>query len=100
MRLKIILNIVAISLVVAMAVYGMVFSSGAGDSPTNRTANPLSPHTIYVPDNYDTIQEAVDNASSGDMIIVKDGVYNENVDVNVTNLTIRSENGSASVSTF
>ena len=52
--------------------------------------------TIYVPDNYAKIQWAVDNATAGDMIIVRDGTYNENVDVNVNHLTIQSENGSDS----
>ena len=52
--------------------------------------------TIYVPEDYPTIQQAVNNASAGDTIIVRDGVYTENMDVNVNNLTIRSENGSAS----
>jgi len=37
--------------------------------------------TIYVPDNYAKIQWAVDNASAGDTIIVRDGIYTENVDV-------------------
>ena len=50
--------------------------------------------TIYVPDDYAKIQWAVDNATAGDTIIVRDGTYTENVDVNKT-LTIRSENGSA-----
>jgi PGF-CTERM protein len=50
---------------------------------------------IYVPDNYTTIQSAVDNASGGDTIIVRDGTYTENVDVD-KRLTIRSENGSDS----
>jgi parallel beta-helix repeat protein len=49
-----------------------------------------------VPDNYAKIQWAVDNATAGDMIIVRDGTYNENVDVNVNHLTIQSENGSDS----
>ena len=49
--------------------------------------------TIYVPDNYNTIQAAVDAASPGDMIIVRDGTYTENVDVNKDHLTIKSENG-------
>lgn len=41
------------------------------------------------------IQGAVNNAASGDTIIVRDGAYNENVNVGVTHLTIQSENGSA-----
>ena len=49
--------------------------------------------TIYVPDDYSTIQAAVDAASPGDTIIVRDGTYTENIDVNKDNLTIRSENG-------
>ena len=51
--------------------------------------------TIYVPDDQGTIQSAVNAANSGDTIIVRDGTYNENVDVNVAHLTIRSESGSA-----
>ena len=38
--------------------------------------------TIYVPDDYGTIQDAVDNATAGDTIIVRDGTYTENVHVN------------------
>ena len=41
------------------------------------------------------IQHAIDNATAGNTICVKDGTYTENVDVN-KRLTIRSENGSAS----
>ena len=51
--------------------------------------------TIYVPDDNATIQEAVNYANPGDTIIVRDGTYIENVAVNKTILTIRSENGSA-----
>ena len=51
--------------------------------------------TIYVPDDYSTIQAAVDAASPGDTIVVRDGTYPENADVN-KRLTIRSANGPAS----
>jgi hypothetical protein len=51
--------------------------------------------TIYVPDNFTTIQQAGDNETDNEIIIVRDGMYTENVDVNVNNLTIKSENGSA-----
>ena len=37
----------------------------------------------------------MNNATAGDVIIVRDGTYNENVNVNVAHLTIRSQNGSA-----
>ena len=49
--------------------------------------------TIYVPDDYGSIQAAVDAASPGGTIIVRDGSYAENVDVDKDHLTIRSENG-------
>ena len=42
------------------------------------------------------IQAAVDNANAGETICVKDGTYNENVDVDVAHLTIQSQNGSDS----
>jgi nitrous oxidase accessory protein len=56
--------------------------------------------TWYVDDggaaNFTRIQDAVDNATTGDTIIVSDGTYIENVDIYVKNLTIKSGNGSAS----
>ncbi|MDD5447405.1 MAG: NosD domain-containing protein, partial [Methanocellales archaeon] len=47
---------------------------------------------IYVPDDYSTIQAAVNAASEGDTIIMRDGTYIENVDID-RRLTIKSENG-------
>jgi parallel beta-helix repeat protein len=40
------------------------------------------------------IQSAVNNATAGDTVIIKDGTYTENVAVETSSLTIRSENGS------
>jgi parallel beta-helix repeat protein len=51
--------------------------------------------TIYVPDGYAKIQGAVNAASAGDTIIVRDSTYTENINVN-KRLTIKSENGSDS----
>ena len=50
--------------------------------------------TIYVgpSERYTSIQDAVDNATDGDTIIVKDGIYCENIEVN-KRLMIKSENG-------
>ena len=50
--------------------------------------------TIYVPDDYSKIQWAVANATVGDVVIVRDGTYIENVVINVS-ITLRSENGSS-----
>ena len=41
----------------------------------------------------ESIQGAIDNATAGDTIIVRDGRYTENVDVNVDHLTLKSEHG-------
>ncbi|RLG20870.1 hypothetical protein DRN77_07295, partial [Methanosarcinales archaeon] len=49
---------------------------------------------IYVPDDYVTIQSAVDNVSAGSTVIVRDGAYTENINVD-KHLAIESENGSA-----
>jgi hypothetical protein len=48
-----------------------------------------SGNTINVPADYDTIQGAVNAASPGDLILISPGVYNEAVDVETDDLTIR-----------
>ena len=53
----------------------------------------VSATTWYVEEG-ESIQSAVDNASAGDTIIVRDGIYTDNINVN-KRLTIRSENGFA-----
>jgi len=73
-------------LVFGMCVAFVLFSFSA-------FAGVASAKTIYVPDSYAKIQWAVDNASAGDTIIVRDGTYTENINVNKPHLTIRSENG-------
>jgi len=42
------------------------------------------PSTITVPDDYSTIQEAINHASDGDTVFVKAGTYNESVIINRT----------------
>ncbi|MGB9940066.1 PKD domain-containing protein [Methanosarcina sp.] len=42
---------------------------------------------------FSSIQEAVDNSSSGDVILVLPGIYNERVNVNVEGLSILSRSG-------
>ena len=52
-----------------------------------------SSSTIYVPDDYPTIQEAINAASPGDTIVVREGTYYENLVVNVSGIVLRSEMG-------
>jgi len=55
-----------------------------------------NPGIIYVPDNYRTIQEAVYKAAPGDTIIVRKGIYPENVIVNQT-VTLVGENSATTI---
>jgi len=50
------------------------------------------PETIVVPNDYSTIQEAVNNANEGDTVFVSSGIYYEHVMVNKTGLTVVGEN--------
>jgi parallel beta-helix repeat protein len=49
--------------------------------------------TLYVPGDYNTIQEAVDNANPGDTVYVYNGTYMENIQINKT-LTLQGQDKS------
>ena len=49
--------------------------------------------TIYVPDDYSTIQAAIYAAATGDTIVVRAGIYHENIDFVGQAVTVRSESG-------
>ena len=55
------------------------------------------PVEIYVPDDYSTIQAAIDAAFDGDTVIVRDGTYtgtgNRDIDFKGKAINLRSENG-------
>ena len=55
--------------------------SSVNASPVTLTADPIA---IIVPDNYKTIQGAINNASSGATIFVRKGTYHEHVVINKT----------------
>lgn len=75
-------------------------ADGIGDTPyvidaNNRDNYPLmspfrQPETLLVPDDYSTIQEAINHANFGDTIFVRNGTYYENLNVNKS-LTLVSD---------
>jgi len=66
-------------------------------APVTTTAAPVTTTTeaglaaIHVPADYSTIQEAVDAAVEGDLILIAPGIYHESVAVETPNLVIRGE---------
>jgi len=52
--------------------------------------------TWYVPDDYSTIQTALDNVADGDTIIVRPGTYQENITIEGDRaITLKSQNGAS-----
>ena len=70
-----------------------ITEGGSGFSPIEVEVIPVPPATLYVPDDYPTIQAAVNAANPGDTVIVRAGAYTENIDVSKKHLTIQSESG-------
>ena len=54
-------------------------------------AKPEGRDVIYVPDDYPAIQGAIDAASNGDTVIVREGEYYENINFGGKAVTVRSE---------
>jgi len=54
------------------------------------------PRTITVPDDYPTIQEAINNANEGDTVFVRNGTYYEHLNVNKT-IELLGENRNATI---
>lgn len=49
--------------------------------------------TLYVPDDFSSIQAGINGMQNGDTLIVRDGTYIENINFNGKAITVQSENG-------
>ena len=90
------LGVRLVVVVLAVVVLSLVGCSGDGDAPKDgsassaSTASPVgSGPVIRVPQDHPTVQEAVDSARPGDMVLIAPGTYEESVDVEVPDITIR-----------
>ena len=63
----------------------LTFLSACGDDPVE-----VIDATFTVPDDYSTIQDAINAAEHGDIIVVRPGQYNESINFNGKNITLRS----------
>lgn len=73
--------------------YGIPTGYNAG--PTAMGSPGQLANVKWVPDEYPKIQDAINAADEGDIIIVRDGIYNENINFIGKNIWVRSQNGSA-----
>jgi parallel beta-helix repeat protein len=73
----------------------------ASDGSNDATGSPTSDNTLIVidtldvPNEYSTIQSAINAASDGDTVLVADGIYYENINFNGKAITVRSVNGAS-----
>ncbi len=79
----------ALFLVVGVLVVVVSVACGDGEPSSSPTGTPEEFATLRVPGDYGTIQQAVDAARPGDLILIEPGVYRESVEVRTDNLTIR-----------
>jgi len=71
--------------------HSLVLISTKGNSQGGTLPSPRG-SILYVPDDYHTIQEAIDRSMDGDEIVVKPGIYEEEINFKGKQIILRSAN--------
>ena len=78
------------SVVVAVCVVALgAVACGDDDDGNGASDGPAPEGSLRVPQDYDTIQEAVDAAEPGDLVYIDTGTYKETVTITTENLVLR-----------
>ncbi len=72
-------------------------AAGGGVSPGREPVPTGFAATVSVPGDYPTVQEGVDHAKPGGMVLIAAGVYHESVVVTTPYITIRGENRNTTI---
>lgn len=78
-----------LAMALAVAVVGGLLAACGGTATISQTRQASGPATIRVPQQYRTIQAAVQHAAPGDLVLISPGVYHEAVVVGVSDLVLR-----------
>ena len=109
MKHDILAGIISIIIIISLYTMGGILTFSVNIEETKYLQSVLSPigdapsfngSTLYVggtgPGNYSSIQAAIDNATSGDIIYVYNGIYQENIQVNKS-LYLKGENKNTTI---
>jgi serine protease len=90
-------NLVEVTMISALLFSKAIVRSpyGVGLLALFMSVGPATGATIHVPADQPTIQQAIDFANNGDVIVVAPGSYKENVDYHGKAVTVRSSNGAS-----
>jgi hypothetical protein len=79
----------AVLVLIVIALVALVAACGNDEGGETKDDTGTVEGALRVPQDHETIQEAVDEAEAGDLVLVDEGTYEEAVDVGTADITIR-----------
>lgn len=90
------ISLVLVWLLLSLALSRIAQTKGSLAAPFDVPRNLANSKTILVPDNFEKIQDAINNATEGSRVLVKSGIYYENIVVN-TSISLIGESRSNTI---